>query len=52
MFYKVLGLLTWKAIRYYVRNSLPSRKFAAAAIVGAIGVIALGAALRSRQDDT
>ena len=52
MFYKLLGLLTWKAIRYYVHNNVPTRKIAAVAIVGAVGAIAVGAALRHQQDDT
>lgn len=52
MFYKLLGLLTWKAIRYYVRNNVPTRKIAAGAIVGTVAALALGAVLRNRQGDT
>ncbi len=51
MFYKLLGLLTWKAIRYYVRNNIPTRRIAAGAVVGTVGVIAVTAALKSQPDD-
>ena len=26
MFYKAIGLLVWKAVRFYVSSKLPSRK--------------------------
>jgi hypothetical protein len=52
VFYKLLGLLTWKAIKYYVHNNVPTRKIAAGAIVGTVGVIAIGAALKSQHDES
>ena len=38
MFYKAIGLLVWKAVRFYVSSKLPSRKL----LVG--GALALGVA--------
>ena len=38
MFYKVIGLLVWKAAKLYVERKLPSRKL----LVG--GALTLGAA--------
>jgi hypothetical protein len=38
MFYKLIGLLVWKAAKFYVSNKLPTRKL----IVG--GTVALGVA--------
>ncbi len=52
MFYKLLGLLTWKAIKYYVHHNVPTKKLAAGAIVGTVGVIAIGAALKGHEADT
>lgn len=37
MFYKLLGLLTWKAIKFYVTNKVPKK-----AVVGALAVLLLG----------
>lgn len=51
MFYKLLGLLTWKAIKFYVNQKVPTRKIAAGVVVGTVGAIALGAALRAQQPD-
>jgi hypothetical protein len=51
VFYKLLGLLTWKAIRYYVRNNVPTRKIAAAAVVGTVGVIAISSAVKHHEPD-
>ena len=51
MFYKLLGLLTWKAVRYYLRNNVPTRKIAAAAIVGTVGVVAISAARKGRESE-
>jgi hypothetical protein len=52
VFYKLLGLLTWKAIKYYVHSAVPTRKIAAGVIVGTVGAIAIGAALRSREPES
>jgi hypothetical protein len=52
VFYKLLGMLTWKAIRYYLHNNVPTRRIAAGAIVGTVGVIAISAALKSQHDET
>ena len=38
MFYKAIGFLVWKAVRYYASQKLPSRKL----LVG--GALALGVA--------
>jgi hypothetical protein len=51
VFYKLLGMLTWKAIRYYVRNNVPTRRIVAGTVVGAVGLIAVGAALRGHDDE-
>ena len=51
MFYKLLGLLTWKAIKYYVHHNVPTRKVAAAAIVGTVGAVAIGAALKGHGSE-
>ncbi len=51
MFYKLLGMLTWKAIKFYVHNNLPTRRIAAGAVIGTVGLIAVSAALKSHDDD-
>jgi hypothetical protein len=38
VFYKLIGLLVWKAAKFYVSSKLPQRKF----LVG--GAVALGVA--------
>jgi hypothetical protein len=52
VFYKLLGMLTWKAIRYYVRSNLPTRKIVAGAIVATVGAIAIGAALKGHESES
>jgi hypothetical protein len=52
VFYKLLGVLTWKAIRYYLDNKVPTRKIAAGAILGTVGAVAIRAALKGRDSDT
>lgn len=52
MFYKLLGLFTWKAIKYYLHNNVPTRKIAAAAIIGTAGAIAIRAALQGHEPDS
>jgi hypothetical protein len=51
VFYKLLGLLTWKAIKFYVNQKMPTRKLAAGAIVGTVGVVAIAAALKGRESE-
>jgi hypothetical protein len=51
VFYKLLGMLTWKAIRFYVRTNVPTRKIAAGVVVGTVGAIAVGAALKGRSPE-
>ena len=45
MFYKLLGLFTWKAIKFYVSHKLPTKRLAAGAVVATIAAIAVGTAL-------
>lgn len=52
VFYKLLGLLTWKAIKYYVRYNVPTRKIVAGAIVGTAGVIAVRAVIKGQQPES
>jgi ammonia channel protein AmtB len=51
VFYKLLGLLTWKAIKFYLDQKVPTRKLAAGAIVGTVGVVAIAAALKGRETE-
>ena len=49
MFYKLLGLFVWKAVRFYVSKNVPTRRLAAAGFV-AVALVALaggGAAKRA-----
>ncbi len=50
MFYKLLGMFTWKAIKFYVHHKLPTKRLAAVAVIGAVGVIAIAAA--AKGDDS
>ena len=49
MFYKLLGLFVWKAVRFYVSRNLPTRRIAAAGFVtfALATLLAGGAAKRS-----
>ncbi len=49
MLYKLLGLLTWKAVKRYVRRKVPARAVAAVTVVAGIAVVA--AATRRREGD-
>ena len=51
MFYKLLGLLTWKAIKFYLHHKVPTKRLAAVAAVGAVGVIALAVATKDHDSD-
>jgi hypothetical protein len=50
VFYKLLGVLVWKAGRYYVRRKVPTKKLAAAAVVTVVAAVGVGAALRQGDD--
>lgn len=50
MFYKFLGLLTWKAIKYYLHNNVPTKRLLAGAVVATVAAIGVGAALQQRDD--
>jgi hypothetical protein len=39
VFYKLLGVVTWKAIKFYVVNKVPKK-----AVVGALAVLVFGVA--------
>jgi hypothetical protein len=52
VFYKLLGIVTWKAIKFYVGAKVPTRKIAAGAVVGTVGLIAVSAALKHHDSET
>jgi len=49
MFYKALGYVVWKSVKFYVGSKLPSRRLLLAGVlaVGAATVVAVGA----KRDD-
>jgi hypothetical protein len=49
VFYKLLGWVTWKAIRRYARNKVPRGVVAGAVVV--LGILALSAAAKLRGGD-
>lgn len=51
MFYKLLGLFTWKAIKYYVHHKVPTKRLLAGAVVATVAAVGVGAALQGRGDD-
>ena len=42
MFYKLLGIFVWKAVRFYLSQKVDTRRLAAGAFV-AFAIVALGA---------
>jgi hypothetical protein len=52
VFYKLLGILVWKAGKFYVRRKVPTKKLAAGAVVLAVAAVGVGAALAQQHDDT
>jgi hypothetical protein len=48
--YKLLGLVTWKALKLYVSQKVPRRAVAAAGVAVAIAALAGLAAARSPGD--
>jgi len=51
VFYKLLGVVTWKAIKHFARKKVSKRRIAAGAVIGTVGLLAVGAALKGRQLD-
>ena len=51
VFYKLLGLLTWKAVKFYVRNNVPKRAVAAGLVVLGIGVVSAAATAAAKTGD-
>jgi len=49
VFYKLLGMLTWKAIRFYIRNKVPAKAVAVVVVVLGIGVVTAAAKLRETE---
>jgi hypothetical protein len=47
--YKLLGILTWKAIRFYVGRKLPRRTVVAGVVL--VGIAAVTAASRLRETE-
>jgi hypothetical protein len=50
VFYKLLGLLTWKAVKYYVHHKLPTKRLLVGAVVAGVAAVGVGAALQQRED--
>jgi hypothetical protein len=46
--YKLLGLVTWKVIRLYLRRKAPTRGLAVAAVAAGLAAVAAVAAARMR----
>ena len=44
MFYKLLGLLMWRAIKFYISRKVPKKAVAAGLVVVGIGVVSAAAA--------
>jgi hypothetical protein len=51
VFYKSLGLLTWKVIKFYVHRKVPTKRLLAGAVVASVAAIGVGAALQGRNED-
>ena len=48
MLYKLLGIFVWKAVRFYVSKTVPTRRIAAAGFVAfALAALLAGGAKRS-----
>jgi hypothetical protein len=50
VFYKLLGMATWKAVKFYVHHNVPTRKIAAAGVLGTVGVLAIVAASKKNHE--
>jgi hypothetical protein len=50
VFYKLLGMLTWKAIRFYVRNKVPAKPLYALLVVLGIGAVTVAAKARGTSE--
>jgi hypothetical protein len=51
VFYKLLGVLIWKAIKFYVAHKVPTKRLVAGAVVATIAAVGVGAALQQRDED-
>lgn len=51
MFYKLLGVVTWKAIRFYVANKVPKKAVAAGLVVAGIGLVSAVAGAAAKTGD-
>jgi hypothetical protein len=51
VFYKLLGLLTWKAIKFYVGHKVPKKAVTAGLVVAGIGVVAAAATAKAGQTE-
>jgi hypothetical protein len=50
VFYKLLGMVTWKAFRLYLQQKLPSKTVAAITVIAGIAVVSGIAALRDHDE--
>jgi hypothetical protein len=51
VFYKLLGLVTWKAFKFYVRSKVPKKAVAAVLVLLGIGVASAVAGAAGKTGD-
>jgi hypothetical protein len=49
MFYKLLGMLTWKSVRWFLRRKYGATMAPKPLLAGGLAVLVLGVALAMRQ---
>jgi hypothetical protein len=50
VFYKLVGLVTWKAIKFYVGRKVPTRAIAIGTVVAGIAAVSVVAAWQQTAD--
>jgi hypothetical protein len=50
VFYKLVGLFTWKAIKFYVTRKVPMRAIAIGTVVAGVAAVSVVAAWQQRED--